>query len=309
MEFFDLLSYTFFQNALLGSLFACIACGIIGSYVVVRRLVFISGGITHASLGGIGMGFYFGWNPILSAMVFSIISAFGIEWLSSRQGVREDSAIGSFWSLGMAVGIIFIYLKPGFAPNLSDYLFGNILTITHTDIIWLAILSAVLILIFLMFGKHILFAAFDPDFAKTRNLPVNFIKYAMMMMIAITIVLSIRLVGIVLLMSILTVIKYAMMMMIAITIVLSIRLVGIVLLMSILTVPQMTANLFTSNFVRMILLSILIGLFGCAVGLFLSAALDVPSGVFIIFTQIIVFLVARWIVKLVHRSRRRKVLA
>jgi len=278
MEFFDLLSYTFFQNALLGSLFACIACGIIGSYVVVRRLVFISGGITHASLGGIGMGFYFGWNPILSAMVFSIISAFGIEWLSSRQGVREDSAIGSFWSLGMAVGIIFIYLKPGFAPNLSDYLFGNILTITHTDIIWLAILSAVLILIFLMFGKHILFAAFDPDFAKTRNLPVNFIKYAMMMMIAITIVLSIRL-------------------------------VGIVLLMSILTVPQMTANLFTSNFVRMILLSILIGLFGCAVGLFLSAALDVPSGVFIIFTQIIVFLVARWIVKLVHRSRRRKVLA
>ena len=278
MEFFDLLSYTFFQNALLGSLFACIACGIIGSYVVVRRLVFISGGITHASLGGIGMGFYFGWNPILSAMAFSIISAFGIEWLSSRQGVREDSAIGSFWSLGMAVGIIFIYLKPGFAPNLSDYLFGNILTITHTDIIWLAILSIVLILIFLMFGKHILFAAFDPDFAKTRNLPVNFIKYAMMMMIAITIVLSIRL-------------------------------VGIVLLMSILTVPQMTANLFTSNFVRMILLSILIGLFGCAVGLFLSAALDVPSGVFIIFTQIIVFLVARWIVKLVHRSRRRKVLA
>ena len=278
MEFFDLLSYTFFQNALLGSLFASIACGIIGSYVVVRRLVFISGGITHASLGGIGMGFYFGWNPILSAMVFSIISAFGIEWLSSRQGVREDSAIGSFWSLGMAVGIIFIYLKPGFAPNLSDYLFGNILTITHTDIIWLAILSVVLTLVFLMFGKHILFAAFDPDFAKTRNLPVNLIKYAMMMLIAITIVLSIRL-------------------------------VGIVLLMSILTVPQMTANLFTSNFVKMILLSILIGLFGCAVGLFLSAALDVPSGVFIIFTQIIVFLVARWIVRLIHKSRQEKVLA
>lgn len=266
MQFFDLLSYTFFQNALLGSLFASIACGIIGSYVVVRRLVFISGGITHASLGGIGMGFYFGWNPIFAAMIFSILSAFGIEWLSSRQGVREDSAIGSFWSLGMAVGIIFIYLKPGFAPNLSDYLFGNILTIATPDIVYLAVLSLVLIITFLLFGRQILFAAFDPDFAKTRNLPVNLIKYAMMMGIAITIVLSIRL-------------------------------VGIVLLMSILTVPQMTANLFTSNFVKMILLSIVIGFFGCLVGLFLSAVLDVPSGVFIIFTQIIVFLASRWIVR------------
>ncbi len=272
MEFFDLLSYTFFQNALLGSLFASIACGIIGSYIVVRRLVFISGGITHASLGGIGMGFYFGWNPILSAMIFSILSAFGIEWLSSRQGVREDSAIGSFWSLGMAVGIIFIYLKPGFAPNLSDYLFGNILTITTPDIIYLAVLSLVLIVVFVLFGRQILFAAFDSDFAKTRNLPVNLIKYTMMMGIAITIVLSIRL-------------------------------VGIVLLMSILTVPQMTANLFTSNFVKMILLSIMIGFFGCVVGLFLSAILDVPSGVFIIFTQIVVFLAARWGVRFAQKRQ------
>lgn len=275
MQFFDLLSYSFFQNALLGSLFASIACGIIGSYIVIRRLVFISGGITHASLGGIGMGFYFGWNPIFSAMIFSILSAFGIEWLSSRQGIREDSAIGSFWSLGMAIGIIFIYLKPGFAPNLSDYLFGNILTITKPDIIYLAVLSFVLAIIFLIFGRQILFAAFDPDFAKTRNLPVNFIKYAMMMAIAITIVLSIRL-------------------------------VGIVLLMSILTVPQMTANLFTSNFTKMILLSVLIGFFGCIIGLFLSAILDVPSGVFIIFTQLIVFLISRWIVKRMQKSKHRK---
>ncbi len=278
MEFFDLLSYTFFQNALLGSLFASIACGIIGSYVVIRRLVFISGGITHASLGGIGMGFYFGWNPILSAMIFSILSAFGIEWLSSRQGVREDSAIGSFWSLGMAIGIIFIYLKPGFAPNLSDYLFGNILTITKPDITYLAVLSLTLAIVFLLFRRQILFAAFDPDFAKTRNLPVNFIKYTMMMAIAITIVLSIRL-------------------------------VGIVLLMSILTVPQMTANLFTSNFVKMILLAILIGFIGCIIGLFLSAILDVPSGVFIIFTQIIIFLLSRWIMRLIHQSKQQKAIS
>lgn len=274
MDFIELLSYPFFQNALLGSLLASIACGIIGVYVVIRRLVFISGGITHASLGGLGMGFYFGWNPILSAMIFSILSAFGIEWLSARQGVREDSAIGTFWSLGMAIGIIFIYMKPGFAPNLNDYLFGNILTITSTDILWLSVLSLVLVIVFILFRREILYTAFDSEFAKTRQLPVNLVKYGMMMFIAITIVLSIRL-------------------------------VGIVMLMSLLTVPQMTANLFTSNFVKMILLSIFIGFVGCFVGLFLSAVLDVPSGVFIIFTQIVLFLIVRGIMGLRQRKLQK----
>ena len=271
MDFIELLSYPFFRNALIGSLLASIACGIVGTYVVVRRLVFISGGITHTSLGGLGMGFYFGWNPILSAMMFSILSAFGIEWLSSRQDVREDSAIGTFWSLGMAIGIIFIYLKPGFAPNLNDYLFGNILTISTTDILWLSILSILLILVFYFFGREIVFTAFDPEFAKTKQLPVNLVKYGMMLFIAVTIVLSIRL-------------------------------VGIVLLMSLLTVPQMTANLFTSNFFKMIGLSVLIGFAGCLIGLFLSAVLDVPSGVFIIFTQIVIFLITRGMMGLKKRT-------
>lgn len=271
MEFFDLLSYSFFRNALLGSLFASIACGMIGTYIVIRRLVFISGGITHASLGGIGMGFFFGLNPILSALIFSILSAFGIEWLSSRQGIREDSAIASFWSLGMAIGIIFVYLTPGVAPNLSDYLFGNILTVTQTDILWLAILSVVLFFVFALYGREILYSAFDPDFARTRKLPVTLIKYVMMFFIACTIVLSIRL-------------------------------VGIVLLMSLLTVPQMTANLFTSNFNKMIVLSVLIGFAGCIIGLFLSAVLGVPSGVFIIFTQIVIFLIVRGAVRLKKKS-------
>ncbi|WP_101690069.1 metal ABC transporter permease [Dysgonomonas massiliensis] len=273
MNFFELLSYDFFQNALIGSLLASIACGIIGTYIVVRRLVFVSGGITHASLGGIGIGIFAGINPIFTALLFSILSAFGIEWLSLKQGIREDSAIAALWSLGMAIGIIFIYMTPGFATNISDYLFGNILTISQLDIISLAVLSLVLIVLFVLFRREILYTAFDPDFAKTRNLPVNFIKYTMMMFIAITIVMSIRL-------------------------------VGIVLLMSILTIPQMTANLFTSNFVKMIWLSVLIGFIGCIVGLFLSALLDVPSGVFIIFTQIVAFLVLRYVVRLVQKRKQ-----
>lgn len=264
MNFLDLFRYDFFINALLGGLFASIACGIIGTYIVIKRLVFISGGITHASLGGLGIGFYFGLNPILSAMVFSILSAFGIEWLSSRQDVRGDSAIAAFWSFGMAIGIICIYLKAGFAPNLSDYLFGNILIISRSDILSFVILSVVLSLVFFFFKREILYVAFDSDFAKTRNLPVKTIEYIMMFFIAVTIVLTIRL-------------------------------VGVVLLMSLLTMPQMTANLYTANFSKIILLSILFGLIGCISGLLLSAFINVPSGAFIIFILIAIFFICKLI--------------
>lgn len=264
MDFFELFRYDFFTNALIGGIFASIACGIIGTYIVVKRLVFISGGITHASLGGLGIGFYFGFNPIMAAMVFSILSAFGIEWLSGRKGVREDSAIASFWSFGMAIGIICIYLKAGFAPNLSEYLFGNILTITTADIYAFATLSVVLAAIFFLFHREILYVAFDADFAKTRNFPVKFIEYAMMFFIAVSIVLTIRL-------------------------------VGVVLLMSLLTMPQMTANLYTANFTKMIFLSIIFGLVGCISGLILSAFINVPSGAFIIFILIAIYFICRLI--------------
>ena len=106
---FELINYTFFQHALLGSLLASIACGIIGPYIVTRRLVFISGGITHASFGGIGIGLYTGISPILAAASFSVCSAYGVEWLSKRKDMREDSAIAVFWTFGMAVGIIFSF--------------------------------------------------------------------------------------------------------------------------------------------------------------------------------------------------------
>ena len=157
----DLFQYTFFQNALLGSLFASIACGIIGTYIVTRRLVFISGGITHASFGGIGIGLYTGISPILAAAVFSILSAFGVEWLSKRNDMREDSAIAVFWTFGMAVGIIFSFLAPGFKPDLSSFLFGNILTITYAGIYLLAGLSIALTAFFTLFMRPIVAIAFD----------------------------------------------------------------------------------------------------------------------------------------------------
>ena len=258
----DLLQYAFFQNALLGSLLTAIACGIVGTYIVSRRLVFITGGITHTSFGGLGIGFYAGVNPILTALIFSVMSAFGVEWVSRKQGIREDSAIAGFWSLGMALGVIFIFLTPGFAPNLSAYLFGNILTISYTDILWIGVLATVLIIFFLLFHREILYVAFDNDFAVTQRLPVKLVEYTMMFFIAVTIVLSIRL-G------------------------------GLMLLMSMVTIPQITINLFTSNFNKIILGSVVLGFLGCLAGLILSYFLNVPSGAFIILVLIIFFLVAK----------------
>lgn len=262
MDILDLLNYAFFRNALLGSLFASIACGIIGTYVVSRRLVFISGGITHASFGGLGIGFYFGLNPIYSAMVFSVFSAFGIQWLSEKQGVREDSAIGVFWSLGMAIGIVLTFLTPGYTPNLSEYLFGNILTVTQSDILSLVVLSAILLLFFIANYRAIVSVSFDTQFAQTRRIRTKIIEYSMMLFTAVTIVLSIRL-------------------------------VGIVLLMSLITVPQMTANIFTVNYSKLILLSILFSFVGSVSGLLLSYYLNVPSGAFIIFVLIVMFFIAK----------------
>ena len=254
----NLLQYTFFQHALLGSLLASIACGIIGTYIVTRRLVFISGGITHASFGGIGLGLFAGISPILSAAVFSVLSAFGVEWLSRRKDMREDSAIAVFCTLGMALGIMFSFLSPGFAPDLSAYLFGNILTINQADLWMLGILAMILTGFFYLFIRPIVYIAFDREFARSQRIPVAIFEYLLMMFIALTIVSCLRM-------------------------------VGIVLAISLLTLPQMTANLFTHSFKRIIWLSIAIGYIGCLGGLVISYKLQVPSGAAIIFFSILVY--------------------
>ena len=261
----EILSYTFFQHAIYAAFLLAISCGITGTYVVSRRIVFISGGITHASFGGLGIGFFFGVNPLIAAFVFSVLSAFGIEYISRSAGykrIREDSVIAAVWSLGMAIGVIFMFLTPGYTPNLSGYLFGNILTVTKMNLLWIALLSGILLIVYIFGKKVIVYTAFDRDFAFTQGLPVRFIEYAMMFFISATIVLSIRL-------------------------------IGIMLLMSLITIPQMTANLFTSNYHKITIISCILGFLGCVSGLFLSYFFNVPSGAFIILTLIILFLAAK----------------
>lgn len=267
----DILQYVFFQNALLGSFLASILCGIVGTYIVTRRLVFISGGLTHASFGGIGLGVYFGISPIWSAMAFTVLSAFGIKWLSTRDDMREDSAIAVFWTLGMSVGIIFSFLSPSFVPDLSSYLFGNILTITTEDIWALAILAFIALLAFSFCLRPIMYVAFDREFARSQGMPVQLMEYLLIGFIALTIVACLRM-------------------------------VGIVLVLSLLTIPQGTANLFTNDYKRMMWYSILIGYLSCLGGLFFSYFWNVPSGACIILVSVLIYLAVKFCVILQKRK-------
>lgn len=271
----EILGYTFFQNALIGSLLASIVCGFIGSYIVARRLVFIGGGITHASFGGVGLGVFLGVNPILSAMLFAIFSACGIQWVSNKHDVRIDSAIAMFWTFGMSIGIICCFLTPGFLPDLPSFLFGSILAIGNTDLILLALLTLIVIMVFALLFQPILSVAFDTCFARSQHLPVVAIEYLMMILIAATIVSTLRM-------------------------------VGIVLAISLLTIPQMTANLFTYHFKRMILYSILWGWIDCLLGLAMSYFLNIPSGAAIIFVSIFIYGILKIIKTLLFKFYRSK---
>jgi zinc transport system permease protein len=255
----EILQYQFIVKGLLGALFASITAGIAGTYIVSRRMVFLSGGVTHASFGGIGIGYFAGISPVVGAAVFGILSALGIEYLSVKQKIREDSAIGILWALGMAIGIIFIYLTPGYTPNLISYLFGSILTVTNSDIIALAILSAVLIIYFGIFYRTILYISFDEAYARTYSSYVNVFKYITTALMAITIVLNIRM-------------------------------AGVVLVISLLTIPPNIAMIFTRKYQRIVVWSVITGFAGTAAGYFISYFAGIPVGATIIFTLVILWI-------------------
>lgn len=272
--FSDIFEYQFLKNAVIAAFLVSVVAGIIGTYITSRRLVFLSGGITHASFGGIGIAYYLGINPVIGAIVFSVLSAFGIEALSHRKSMREDSAIGILWAFGMAVGIIFIFLTPGYAPNLLSFLFGSILTVTNADLLSLLALNLVVILFFILFYRPILYIAFDQEFARTQKIPVAILNYILITFIAIAIVLSIRV-------------------------------VGIILLISLFTIPPATANVFSNHFGRIIFWSILLSFLGCFIGLLLSYGMNIPSGAAIVVVLVVMFGVVKVLYGLFSWFKRR----
>lgn len=271
----SIFAFQFFQNALIASVLTAVICGLVGSYIVVRRIVFVSGGITHASFGGIGLGLYLGINPILSAAVAAVLAAFSIGKLSRTEGVREDSAIASIWALGMALGVLFMALTPGYTTSLPAYLFGNILLVTTGDLLSLGGLALGLSILFIAYYRPILFIAFDRDFAQVRGMRVSLWERLLLVLVAVSLVLTIRS-------------------------------VGIMLLLSLLTLPQTIVGLFTSDFRKILVGSILVSLVANLGGLLVSYYwISVPSGVLIILLLFLFLAVSKWIAYLLGRTASR----
>jgi len=168
-------------------------------------MVFLSGGVTHASFGGIGAAVYAGVNPLLGALLFAVASSLGIEWASSRGKIREDSAIGMMWGIGMALGALFMSLTPGYTSgDLSSYLFGSIIAVTDSEVISLAALTAAILAGTVLWLRPVMFVAFDREYAASQGIPTAVVSYVMAALLAVTVVMSIRIMGIVLLISLLT---------------------------------------------------------------------------------------------------------
>lgn len=258
----ELLDYPFFRNALWGLIIINIEAAMIGTYIISRRLVAISGGITHACFGGLGLGYFLGVNPIAMAAAFAVASSLGVETLSSRYRIRQDSAIAVIWAIGMAVGVIFVFLTPGYVPELNSFLFGNILTVSSSDLALFAGYTLLLALFFALFFRKIIAVAFDRDFARVSGLPVTFITTVMTVLVALCIVLTIKL-------------------------------VGIMLLMSVLSLPQLVAELFCKRFRSIMIASGIIGVSGSVIGLFLSAYIDVPCSALIVAVYAAMFVIAK----------------
>jgi len=200
----DLWQFQFIRHAVMAGLLASVACGIIGTFVVVKRIVFLSGGISHSAYGGIGLGYFLGFNPILGAIAFSLAAALGIAWVRRKASQREDTLIGAMWAVGMAIGILLIDKTPGYAPNLMSYLFGNILTVPTSDLVLIGSLDLlILATVFLLF-KEFKALTFDEEYAAISGVPVAILNIVLFCLVALTVVVLIRAVGIILVIALLT---------------------------------------------------------------------------------------------------------
>ena len=253
-----LLHYNFLQNALAGALLASLACGIIGPIIVEKRLVMMSGGIAHTAFGGIGLGYYLQVEPIYTALGFSLFSALSIAQIQRRSSVMPDVLIGMFWPLGMALGILFISFTPGYPPSMSTYLFGDILTVSRSDLWVMAVLDAMLLFISFSFFHLLQAYLFDEEFSNALGLPMVLAES----------------------------LTYAM---IALTVVVLIRVVGIILILALLCVPPALARLFRNDLPAIMGLSVILGAMLCLAGLALSYHYNLASGAAIVILSVTVY--------------------
>jgi zinc transport system permease protein len=270
-EFLDALwQHAFLQNALLAGLLASVGCGVVGSYVVVKRIGYLAGGISHSVLGGMGAAFFFGFNPLGGALGAALLAALAVGWFNLRWKENEDTLIGALWAVGMALGILFIAKTPGYSVNLMSYLFGDILMVPAESLWWMLGLDLVLLLLVGLFYRQFLAVAFDEEFARLRGVPVTLFYLLLLCMVAVTVVLLIQV-------------------------------VGLILVIALLTLPAAVAGQFVHTLGKMMLLGTLLGMLFTALGLVIAYVFDLPAG-----ATIVLFAGSAYLLSTLGRGLRRR---
>lgn len=270
----EILGYEFMRNALLAGLLASVACGIIGALVVVNRLVFVSGGIAHAAYGGVGLALFLGIAPLAGIMGFTILAALIMASVSLHAKHRSDTVIGVLWALGMAIGVILIDLTPGYNVDLMSYLFGSILAVPTNDLWLMLAMDIVIVVLVAYFYQGLLAMSFDEEFARVRGVPVRGLYFMLMIMTAMSVVMIIRV-------------------------------VGLILVIALLTIPPFISERFSKSLAGMMVVSVLLSLLFVMAGLFVSYRFDITSGASIIVTASVAFFATL----LYNRFRPSKILA
>ncbi|HEX9800259.1 MAG TPA: metal ABC transporter permease [Thermoanaerobaculia bacterium] len=246
-ELATLLELDFFRHALLAAVLASVLAGVVGTFVVLKRLVAISGGVAHAAFGGLGVAYWAGVSPRLGAVAVAALSAIGLGFLDGERARRQDAVIGVLWAVGMAIGLVFLHWTPGYAPNLLGYLFGDILMVTPADLLLAAASDVALLALLALVGRELVAVAFDEESARLQGVPARFYSILMLLLVALSVVVLLQL-------------------------------VGIVLVIALVTIPPLVAQRLVRSFVGSLLAAVAVALVVTVGGLLAAYRLDLPSG-------------------------------
>ena len=271
IDMIEALQFGFMRNALMAGLLVSIACGIVGTFVVINRIVFISGGIAHAAYGGIGLGYFCKFDPVLGAIAFSLAAALGMGAVHRKTRQRADTVIGVMWAIGMAIGIIFVDMSAGYKVDLMSYLFGSILAVPSSDLLIMVILDVTIIALVALFYKELLAISFDETFATVENVPVDAIYVLLLAMIALTVVMMMRV-------------------------------VGLIMVIALLTMPAAISGQFVKDMKKMMVLASILGVIFTTTGLWLSYFLNLTSGATIILVSGVAYLLSIAVKPLLRRT-------
>ncbi len=270
-----IINYAFMRNAVLAALLASIVTGIIGTVAIEKKLISMSGGIAHASFGGIGFGYLLGFEPIWGGLLFAVGASGIICKLPKNARLKADTMIGILWSFGMALGILFITLAPGYMPDMTSYLFGDILSVSTGSITYMAGFTAVVVLLFVMLYNHLMLYLFDEEYATARGINVKLMEWVVYIMIPVGIIVLVKV-------------------------------VGIILTIALMTIPVSIAKLYFKTFGKVVAFSMVFSFLFCMAGLMVAYYANIPSGVCIVIISTLAYLLLTFTRNGFQRRRHRQ---